>query len=101
MRGFQNGNRRCTLFTPTQDLEISAMFSLVRSFRCPDCGSSSLYRSRRHGLAEFLLHHLLLITPYRCKDSDSRPFHLRSHHHPPASHAPDPPPQQPPYPPPY
>src|SRR5260370_1159760 len=51
-----------------------AMFSLVRSSGCPNCGSgsASLYRSKRHGVAEFLLHHLLHITPYRCKECGVR-----------------------------
>ncbi len=64
------------------------MFSLVRSSGCPNCGSAALYRSKRHGVAEFLLHHLLRITPYRCKACDVRHFRSRLHHHHPDSHAP-------------
>jgi len=56
------------------------MFSLTRSSGCPNCGSASLYRSKRHGVGEFLLHHLLRITPYRCKKCDVRHFRSRVHH---------------------
>jgi len=69
------------------------MFSLVRFSGCPNCGSgsASLYRSKRHGVGEFLLHHLLHITPYRCKECDVRHFRrsrVHHHHQRPDSHAP-------------
>ena len=35
-------------------------------FRCPDCGSSQAYRSRRRNFVEKFLFPFLLIRPIRC-----------------------------------
>ncbi len=59
------------------------MFFLAKSAGCPSCGSASIRRSRRKGLLEFLLHHLLRIDPYRCRACYERYFRLRHpEHHP-------------------
>ena len=65
------------------------MFFFAKSADCPRCGSASIRRSRRKGLLEFLLHHLLRIAPYRCKDCDARFFRLRHAEHHPDSHVPN------------
>ena len=44
---------------------------------CPNCSSVSVYRSRRRGLAEFLLHRVAFISPYRCSECDFRHFRFR------------------------
>jgi predicted Zn-ribbon and HTH transcriptional regulator len=44
---------------------------------CPNCDSASIHRSRRTGLHESLLHWVLFISPYRCKDCDYRHFRFR------------------------
>ena len=62
------------------------MFSLVRSPVCPSCGTSSIRRSRRKGLLEFLLHQLLSISPYRCRVCDERYYRHSSHQLESASH---------------
>jgi len=57
------------------------MFSLRRPSRCPNCGSTSIRRSRRKGLLEFLLHRLFSINPYRCRVCYERYFRLRHTQH--------------------
>ena len=37
-------------------------------YRCPDCGSSSAYRSRRRSIVEKYLLPLLLLRPLRCSN---------------------------------
>ncbi len=49
-----------------------------KSHVCPTCQSTSCYRSRRRGVAEFFLHYVLFTSPYRCKDCDQRYFRRRS-----------------------
>ena len=44
---------------------------------CPYCGGHSAYRTRRAGLKEWLLRHLLNRSPYRCLDCYERFFHHR------------------------
>ena len=44
---------------------------------CPNCANASIYRSRRNGTVEFLLHTLLFMSPYRCKACDVRHFRFR------------------------
>src|SRR4029077_14508918 len=46
--------------------------------RCPDCGSELLHRSRRKGLVESVLYHVLFIGPYRCNECFERHFRFRS-----------------------
>ncbi len=66
------------------------MFSLRKSPNCPACGGSSIHRSRRRGLREHILHKLLFISPFRCRECDSRYFRFR-----PGSHSIDKPRQHP------
>jgi len=44
---------------------------------CPKCESAEVYRSKRRGVAELLLHRVLFISPYRCYDCDDRHFRFR------------------------
>ena len=48
---------------------------------CPQCGGGTTYRSRRNGVIEWLFHHVLKQSPYRCKDCDERFFHHRLARH--------------------
>jgi predicted RNA-binding Zn-ribbon protein involved in translation (DUF1610 family) len=48
-----------------------------KTHACPNCQSTSIYRSRRRGLKEFFFHHVLFMSPYRCKDCDTRFLHRR------------------------
>ncbi len=48
---------------------------------CPDCGSADIYRSKRRGPKDWLLYHVLLQSPYRCRACDHRFFHHRLAHH--------------------
>jgi len=48
-----------------------------KSFNCPNCGSPSIYRSRRKGLLEHVLHNTLFISPYRCGSCDERHYDSR------------------------
>lgn len=41
---------------------------------CPECGSHDVARSRQHGWIESLLHHLLRLRAYRCRDCYHRYF---------------------------
>jgi len=63
-------------FPSEPDGEMSAMSFLIKSAGCPNCGSASVWRSRRRGFREFLLH-LLHIEPYRCWECDERHFRFR------------------------
>ena len=49
---------------------------------CPHCGGNTTYRSRRFGVREWLLHHVLVQSPYRCQDCNERFFHHRLARHP-------------------
>jgi hypothetical protein len=46
---------------------------------CPNCGDSTIYRSKRNGPMEFVLHRVFFISPYRCQPCDYRHFRFRSH----------------------
>jgi len=48
-----------------------------KSFMCPNCGSHGIYRSRRKGLFEHVLHNALFMSPYRCGSCDLRHFRFR------------------------
>lgn len=47
------------------------MSVLNRSFLCRNCSSHAMYRSKRKGLLEHILHSVLFISPYRCKGAIS------------------------------
>ncbi len=48
-----------------------------RRIHCPNCHSTTVRRSRRKGIGEVLLHFLVFISPYRCKDCGERFFRSR------------------------
>jgi hypothetical protein len=56
------------------------MLSISRkpTTHCPKCESASVYRSKRRGVAELLLHRVLFISPFRCYDCDDRHYRFRS-----------------------
>jgi predicted RNA-binding Zn-ribbon protein involved in translation (DUF1610 family) len=56
------------------------MVSVEKSAKCPNCGSSTAYRSRRHGALEFFLHYVFFTSPYRCKDCEYRYYRSRHSH---------------------
>ncbi|HET7106847.1 MAG TPA: hypothetical protein VFI38_08555 [Candidatus Acidoferrum sp.] len=45
--------------------------------RCPDCGSTTIHRSRRKDFVETFLHYALFISPYRCDECYERHFRVR------------------------
>jgi hypothetical protein len=53
------------------------MSILRKSSLCPNCASHAMYRSKRKGLLEQILHSVLFVSPYRCKRCDQRYFRLR------------------------
>jgi hypothetical protein len=53
-----------------------------QSTSCPNCESAAVYRSRRRGFAELLLHRVLFISPYRCYECDDRHYRFRLAHPP-------------------
>jgi rubredoxin len=56
-------------------------FALLSSSHvCPLCGSPAIYRSRRQGPFEFILHWVFQISPYRCDSCDYRHFRFRFEH---------------------
>lgn len=58
------------------------MLSVEKSPKCPNCGSSTAYRSRRIGAMEFVLHYVFFTSPYRCKDCEHRYYRSRRTHPP-------------------
>jgi hypothetical protein len=65
------------------------MSILSKSFLCPSCASHAIYKSRRKGLVERILHAVFFVTPFRCGACDERYFRLRfltppraNNHHP-------------------
>jgi hypothetical protein len=49
---------------------------LISTYRCPDCGSESGFRSRRRTLTERLILPLLLMQPVRCGECFRRDYRL-------------------------
>jgi len=47
---------------------------------CRSCGSA-IYRSKRNGFVESLLHHILFISPYRCVGCNDRQLRFRPANH--------------------
>ena len=47
---------------------------------CPHCGSKEFFRSRRSGIKDWLLRHVLSQKAYRCATCDER-FYRVSHGH--------------------
>ncbi len=45
-----------------------------RSIYCPNCSGTKVRRSRTKGIGERLLHLLLFMSPYRCRDCSERFF---------------------------
>jgi len=54
------------------------MISIEKSPKCPNCNSTTAYRSRRIGAIEFLLHYVFFTSPYRCKECEYRYYRSRS-----------------------
>jgi len=50
--------------------------SLVPAYRCPDCGSTVGFRSRRRTVAERFLLPILLLRPVRCGECFRRDYRL-------------------------
>jgi DNA-directed RNA polymerase subunit RPC12/RpoP len=48
---------------------------------CPYCGGKQFFRSRRSGLKDWFLHHVLFQNPYRCAACDLRFFRASHGHH--------------------
>lgn len=48
---------------------------------CPYCGGKQFFRSKRSGLKDWFLHHVLFQNPYRCADCDARFFRTGHVHH--------------------
>jgi hypothetical protein len=50
---------------------------LNRILICPNCGGKEVRRSRRKGAGESLMHLLLFVSPFRCRECYERFFRLR------------------------
>jgi hypothetical protein len=50
---------------------------LTRILICPNCGGKEVRRSRRKGLGEAILHLVLFVSPFRCRECYERFFRLR------------------------
>jgi len=44
---------------------------------CPYCASTNIRRSRREGSIEFLLHWIVFLRPFRCRECYQRYFGFR------------------------
>jgi hypothetical protein len=53
------------------------MWIFNKSFLCPSCGSHGIYKSRRKGLIEHVLHTVFFVSPLRCGACDQRYFRPR------------------------
>jgi DNA-directed RNA polymerase subunit RPC12/RpoP len=50
--------------------------------QCPHCGDKRFFRSRRRGVKDWFLRHVLFQSPYRCAACDRRFFRsIRGDHH--------------------
>jgi len=58
------------------------VLSMFSPGACPYCASSNIRRSRREGPIEFLLHWLIFLSPFRCRDCYQRYFGFRFAHGP-------------------
>jgi len=47
---------------------------MIRSHKCPICGSADIYRSKRKGFAEKLACRITPVRPFRCKSCNSRVY---------------------------
>jgi len=50
---------------------------IIRSNKCPLCGSANIYRSKRKGVAEQIACWVTSIRPYRCNGCYNRIFAFR------------------------
>lgn len=48
---------------------------------CPGCGGKLIYRSKRRGAKEWLLHYMRIQSPYRCGECDLRFFRFNLIYH--------------------
>jgi len=48
---------------------------------CPHCDGKQFFRSRRIGVKDWFLHHVLFQNPYRCAACDARFFRSSHGHH--------------------
>ncbi len=48
---------------------------------CPHCGGKQFFRSRRIGVKDWFLRHVLFHNPYRCAACDGRFFRSTLGHH--------------------
>jgi hypothetical protein len=53
------------------------MSILKKSSLCPNCASHAIFKSRRKGLIERVLHSVFFISPFRCGACDERYFRAR------------------------
>jgi len=85
MPGVDSATKSCTMETlPGKDIPMAEENSRKQFPLCPICESDNVYRSRRNGLIEWVLHHLLFKSPYRCQDCNERFFRSRlARRHPP------------------
>jgi len=66
------------LFSPVTRILIASLRSfmkvvyIVRSGKCPLCGSTNIHRSKRKGIAEQLACRFTPVRPFRCNDCDNR-----------------------------
>jgi uncharacterized protein YlaI len=50
---------------------------IIRSNKCPICGSTDIHRSKRKGIAEQLACRVTPVRPFRCNDCQSRIYAIR------------------------
>jgi ribosomal protein S27E len=58
------------------DSPVSSFFQQFTQYRCPDCGGSSGFRSRRRTFSERYLLPFFLLQPVRCGDCFHREYRL-------------------------
>ena len=59
-------------------LSSMKMLYVIRSQKCPICGSTNIHRSKRKGLAERIACRVTPIRPFRCNNCDARIYALQA-----------------------
>jgi len=59
-------------------LLLRKMLYIIRSNKCPICGSANIHRSKRKGMAEQFACRVTPVRPFRCNSCESRIYAYQS-----------------------
>lgn len=54
------------------------MLYVMRSHKCPICGSTNIHRSKRRGIAERVACRVTPVRPFRCNNCEARIYALQT-----------------------